>query len=248
MEIIAKMRLTVAAVLLMTLIVGLGPMARPLAQSDKGSDKADRPGDDAKSTVSERLAYSVAGVLTAYGNVTVNDNLAPTGTTVLNGSTVATGGDGIASIDLGPRGLIEMRTDTKILLTLPADQIEVDLENCGTLTQSVPDALSAHVKVVNPHTLHIYVTVGAVQVRFGNREDTTTINQFDDKTLDDVSDVTTVGNAVFTIDCNRRPPGAWWIPTSLAGLAALAAGVSLTRDKGPNPVPTPSPITALTPP
>ena len=236
----------VAVVLVLTMVVGLGPMAESLAESDK----ADRPGDVAKSTVRDIPGYSIAGVLTASGNVTVNDNLAPTGTTVLNGSAVQTGGDGIAAIDLGPKGLIEMRTDTKILLTLPAERIEVDLENCGVLTQSVPNNWNGHVKVVNPHTLRIYVTVGSVQVRFGDRKDTTTINQFEDKTLDDVSDINASGNAVFTVDCNRRPVAIWWVPTSLAGLAALAAGISLTRDKGtkPNPVPSPPPTSALTPP
>lgn len=246
MKLVSTMSLRVASVLLMTLVVGLGPMARSLADSDE----PDRPADSAKSPSHENPAYSVAGVLTASGNVTVNDNLAPTGTTVLTGSNVATGGDGIAAIDLGPKGLIEMRTDTKILLTLPAEQVEVDLENCGVLTQSVPKDLSAHVKVVNPHTIRIYVTVGSVLVHFGDRKDTTTINQFDDKTLDDVSDINATGNAVFTVDCNLRPPAAWWIPTSLVGLAGLAAGITLTRDKGtpPNPVPSPPPTSAITPP
>jgi hypothetical protein len=237
--------------LLMTLVVALGPMARSLADSDKAdSDKSDRPAGGSKSPDSTNLDDSVAGVLTASGKVTVNDNLARTGTTVLNGSTVATGGDGIAAIDLGPKGLVEMRTDTTILLTMVGDQVQVDLENCGVLTQSVPKNLNARVKVVNPHTLRIYVTVGSVLVHFRERKDTTTINQFEDQTLDDVIDIDAVGNAVFTVDCNLRPPAAWWIPTSLIGLAGLAAGITVTRDKGtqPNPVPSPPPTTALTPP
>lgn len=232
------MRLRLASVLLLTLTVSLGPMARSIAQQNKDG----RPRDAAeKASLHGAPAYSVAGVLTSRGNVTVNDNLAPTGTTVLSGSAVATGGDGIASIDLGPKGLIEMRTDTRILLNVPAEQIEVELHNCGTLTQSVPDNLRTHVKIGNPHTLQVYVTVGSVQVRFRERKEIATVNQFEEKTLDNVSDINAVGNAVFTIDCNRRAVGLWWVPTSLAGLAALAAGVSLTRDKHPEPNPVPSP-------
>jgi hypothetical protein len=240
-----KSRTRMTSVVAMTLIVGLGPMARSLAESgsDPGAQRA------AGSSVAEKADYSDSGVLTASGTVTVNDNSAPTGTTILSGNTVATGGDGMASIDLGRRGLIEMQINTKILLTLPPEQIYVELENCGILTQSVPDHLSAHVKVVNRHTLRIYVTVGAVQVRFRDRKDTASVNQFEEKTLDDVSDIYATGNAVFTIDCNRRPAGFWWVPTSLAGLAALAAGITLTRDKPrtPNPVPTPPPSTVKSP-
>jgi hypothetical protein len=241
-----KTNIRVASVLVMTLIVGLGPMARSLAES--GNDE--RPRRVAGAPGSEKDDYSDTGVLTASGNVTVNDNSAPTGTTILTGSTVATGGDGIASIDLGKKGLIEMKIDTRILLTLPPDLVDVELDNCGILTQSVPDDLSAHVKVVHPHTLRIYVTVGSVQVRFKERKEVTTIYQFEEKTLDNVSDINALGNAVFTVDCNRRPAGIWWVPTSLAGLAALAAGITLTREKpkSPNPVPTPPPSTALSPP
>jgi hypothetical protein len=243
MRLVVKLRLRAASILLLMLTVGLGPMARSMADSDK----AERSGEDSRSRAPEKPGYSIAGVLTAYGNVTVNDNLARTGTTVLNGSAVATGGDGVASIDLGPKGIIELKTNTKILLTLPTEQIEVDLENCGTLTQSVPNDLSAHVKLVTPHTVRIYVPVGMVKVRFGDRKETT-INQFEEKTLDDVSDINAAGNAVFSVDCNRRPPGAWWIPTSLIGLAALAAGITAGRQNGtPNPVPSPSPLTALKP-
>ena len=244
-ELLINTKIRLASVLMMTLIVGLGPMARSLAES--GGD--DPPGRAASAPGAEKADYSDSGVLTASGNVTVNDNLAPTGTTVLSGSSVATGGDGIASIDLGKNGLIEMKVDTRILLTLPPELIDVELENCGILTQSVPDHLRAHVKVVHPHTLRIYVTVGSVQVRFRERKEVTTINQFEEKTLDNVSDINASGNAVFTVDCNRRPAGIWWAPTSLAGLAALAAGITLTRDKpkSPNPVPSPPPSTALSP-
>ena len=239
-----KLRLRAAPILLLTLTVGLGPMARSMADSDK----AERSGEASRSGAAGKPGYSIAGVLTAYGNVTVNDNLARTGTTVLNGSSVATGGDGVASIDLGPKGTIELKTDTKILLTLPTEQIEVDLENCGTLTESVPNDLSAHVKLVTPHTVRIYVPVGTVKVRFGDRKETT-INQFEEKTLDDVSDINTAGNAVFSVDCNRRPLAAWWIPTSLIGLAALSAGLTLAHNgtPPPNPVPSPPPISPLKP-
>ncbi|HKF56924.1 MAG TPA: hypothetical protein VKJ45_15805 [Blastocatellia bacterium] len=238
-------RIRLATVLMMTLIVGLGPMARSLAES--GGD--DPPRRAASAPGAEKADYSDSGVLTASGNVTVNDNSAPTGTTVLSGSSVATGGDGIASIDLGKKGLIEMKIDTRILLTLPPELINVELENCGILTQSVPDDLRAHVKVVHPHTLRIYVTVGSVLVRFGEGKAATTISQFEEKSLDNVSEINALGNAVFTIDCSRRPAGLWWVPTSLAGLAALAAKTTLTRDKpkSPNPVPTPPPSTALSP-
>jgi len=244
MEVLRKTRLRVASVLLVAAVVGLGPMARSLA------DKADRRDETSKPRSEDKPGYIVAGVLTAQGNVTVNDNLAPTGTTILSGSEVATGGDGLASIDLAARGLIEMRQDTKILLVLPAEQIEVELRNCGTFTQSIPDRLSGHVKVVHPHTLRIYVTVGEVKVRFKDRKESTTVKQFEEKTLDDVSDIDAWGNAVFTVDCNRRPVGLWWVPTSLLGLAALAAGVTLTKDKHtpPNPVPTPSPTSPISPP
>src|SRR5262249_35884959 len=151
MNLISTIRLRVASVLLLTLTLSLGPMARSIAdkglkrdalRGTKGQDQNDKEGEDGRprrapesSFVHQTPAYSVAGVLIARGNVTVNDNLAPTGTTVLNGSAIATGGDGIASIDLGPKGLIEMRTDTKILLNVLPEQIEVELHNCGTFTQ-----------------------------------------------------------------------------------------------------------------
>src|SRR5215470_7404614 len=114
MNLISRIRLRVGLVLLLTLTLSLGPTARSIADKDpkryalwgtKGQDQNDKEGEDGRprrtsesSLVHQTPAYSVAGVLTARGNVTVNDNLAPTGTTVLNGSAIATGGDGIASI------------------------------------------------------------------------------------------------------------------------------------------------------
>jgi hypothetical protein len=63
------------------------------------------------------LTLSEAGALIASGTVTVNGNPAKSGTTVLSGSILAVGADGLAMLDLTPNGRVTLGPNTSAKIT-----------------------------------------------------------------------------------------------------------------------------------
>src|ERR1700752_3686686 len=57
-----------------------------------------------------------AGRLIGTGRITIDGNEAQSGVTVLSGSTVETGPDGYATIDLGSLGRIELQPNTAVFV------------------------------------------------------------------------------------------------------------------------------------
>jgi hypothetical protein len=86
-----------------------------------------------------------AGLLEGKGQITVNGIPAQPGATVLSGSTIATGADGLAALDLAGSGRVELRPRTTAELVLSPGSVEVTL-GAGAITQSVPAGVTGQAK------------------------------------------------------------------------------------------------------
>src|SRR5215831_11130873 len=100
-------------------------------------------------------AKSPAGTITFTGKVTIDGNPTQTGTGIEDGSTIATLGDGDASIDLGALGMIHLRPNTTIKLNVTQNSCQVLMQRCGSMTQDVPDGVSAEVHYDDAHHVEV---------------------------------------------------------------------------------------------
>ena len=198
------------------------------------------------------------GLLTGNGQVYVNGNPAESGATVVSGSTVSTGGDSKAVVDLGPSGRLELQADTTVVVTALPNAMWVNMDTCGNITQTLPPGRAGQIIIFHREKVRISVTRGEATVRHGKNEhqyserllkgvDSKT---FDDqekkvygegKRFDDALIVTSAGDAVISIDCGEKHIAGWWGAGGLLGLLGLATRKSFDKNKLPPP-PTPSAI------
>ena len=102
------------------------------------ADSAPAAGVDAALGESINFMQAPTGTLTAHGPVDINGNRAKTGATVLNGSVIQAFTGGHASIELGPLGRVDVGNNTTITLTMIGNGVEVSLNQCGSVTLSLP--------------------------------------------------------------------------------------------------------------
>jgi hypothetical protein len=146
----------------------------------------------------------VAGTLVVNkGSVNINGNSVQTGATVLSASRIVTGSNGLAVIDLGPQGRIEIRDDTTVTLTYAPGMVHIKAE-CDEV--------------------EIEVTRGQVDVKLPEIK---AIVAGEDETYDDMVEATTNGSTDLIIDCGDHAPAfilaGWW---GVAGLVGLAVGIT----------------------
>ncbi len=116
--------------LLAAIIASVVPLC-PLALADlKDTPTQQQAGSSSYQT------QEFSGTVIARGEIAINGNEAPSGTTVFTKSTVATGPTGSAVIDLGPIGRIELGPNTNVLLTFTGEMITV-APGCERLTVRV---------------------------------------------------------------------------------------------------------------
>jgi hypothetical protein len=235
-----KMRALIGA--LLVLIVAATPSLRSLAQgggeplgNSDGDDQRKHSGKDSRIPVTEAIT---AGVVTTSGSVKVNDNVVQTGTTVLSGSIIVTGGDGQASVDMGRQGVLEMRPNTKLWLNTPGGPIKVDLRECGSITESVPAGVAALVAVDKQSNIRVTVIKGKVKVTRDGKD--VVMKEKEERTYDKVWLVTGVDDSVFRLDCDNVAAGFYFPgPMSLIGLIAAAGGITGSTVGKPTPAPSP---------
>lgn len=182
------------------------------------------------------------GTLTATGHVTVNGNEARTGATILNGSLVATGPDGDAMIDLGPLGRIQLRPDTEIKLILAPNSCQVEIVRCGSMTQTVPQGVSAQARKMEPGLMEVAVLPGEAQVNSVKAEEGTVIRTGENRVFHHFESVTAKGESTFTLnccDCEIAAGGFIW-PGWPGILAIVGAGLGIgigidVGDEDPSP-------------
>jgi len=216
------------------------------SDGDDADQKQKRDGKNPPQLVTEAIT---AGVITTSGTVKVNDNVVPTGTTILSGSIIVTGSDGKASIDMGTQGILQMRPNTKLWLNVPGGPIKVDLRECGSITETVPAGVAALVAVDKQSNIHVSVDRGKVKVTRDGKD--TFMKDKEEKTFDKVWLVTGISDSVFTLDCDEEVAAYRPWPMSLIGVimgAGAITGVIIGKHNfGPTPKPTPPKPTHLFP-
>lgn len=120
----------------LALIIASVAALSSVAASNAGNPAARE--DTGNSLAGTGVLTAPAGRITGTGHFTIDGDEAQPGATVLSGSIVATGADGDVTIDLASRGQITLRPQTAIRITLSKDEVEVSLDNAGSILQLVP--------------------------------------------------------------------------------------------------------------
>ncbi len=166
------------------------------------------------------------GTLDTTGYVTINDNEARTGATVLSGDTVATGPDSDATIDLGPLGRIQLRPDTKIKLTLAEKNCQILVEQCGSLTHFVPAGVVSQARRAETGLMEVAVLPGEARVTSNGNGGEVMVKSGENRVFETFESMTANGETTYTLNCCdcEAPAGAFVPVMGFWGL--IAAGVT----------------------
>lgn len=137
-----------------------------------------------------------AGTLTGTGQVAINGNPAPPGSTVLSGSTVTTGPNGFASIDFIHLGRVDVLPNTSVSLNLSAGQVSVKMERQGSIIQSVPEGVRGELALATGGA-GFAVTRGRVEV--AGPDGTRALTGGERVTLPSSGTATILGNTLVTV-------------------------------------------------
>lgn len=180
------------------------------------------------------------GKLIGTGRITIDGDEAQSGATVLSGSTVATGADGYATIDLGTLGRIELQPNTAVLVTLSSNKVVVKIASLGRVVQSLPSGVIGETRI-DGGLARLAVTQGQVELKSGR--DQRTLNAGEDSPFNSGSEALASGSAVFAVEQgSARASGAYhkggYVSAggvgliALVGAAATATGVVLSNRGG----------------
>ena len=150
------------------------------------------------------------------GRVTVNFLPVVEGATFSTGSTIITEGDGEATLEFGDLGRMVLRPNSNIKVMLTPSNVEVIMQYCSSITQTVPPEVNSQVITAGPTTMEIAVSRGEVIVdRDDNdsRRGKVRIKAVKDKIVGVSKNVHVVGGDVtYTMNCcsccfveKRRP-------------------------------------------
>ncbi|HXG67819.1 MAG TPA: hypothetical protein VNO70_22150 [Blastocatellia bacterium] len=185
-----------------------------------------------------------SGTITVSGEVKINDNKAESGATVMNESVIETEEDGDALIDLGPLGRIQLRPNSKIKLNLSANSCIIDMEECGSLTHTVPAGVTSEVRMKESKLTQVSVYRGEARVngKVGqSQSDGTLVRATEVRNFDSLSNATATGEATYTVNCCEcalATGGGFFFPVwGFLGLAGAAAGVATGIQVGDEPDP-----------
>ena len=221
-------------------------IVQPARQSE--SNAAQKDAIPAPAMPVQPAGPPATGLLTGTGRIYVNGNPAEPGATVVSGSTVSTGSDSKAVIDMGPSGRLELQSDTTVVMTALPNAMWVNMDTCGTLTQTLPPGRAGQIIIFHREKVRIAVTKGEATVRHGKNErqyserilkgvDSKTVDDQekkvynDGKRFDDALIVTSTGDAVISIDCGEKHLAGWWGASGLLALLTLATKKSFDKNK-----------------
>ena len=174
-----------------------------------------------KAIVEPTVAQDCTGTLTVKaGQVTINGNAAQTGATVMSGSSIATGSNGKAVIDLGALGRVELGDNTTVTLTCAGGSLQIR----SSCTRTEVEVRRGSLNVTSPKA----ETLGA-----GKKE-----------TYNGGINANSTGAIDVKVECEGRKVGAGlFIGPGLLGLLALigvGAGVAIGIAVGGGEESTPS--------
>lgn len=172
------------------------------------------------------MSNAPAGKLMGTGHFMVDGEDAQPGASVLSGSTVATGSDGNAVIDLGPLGRIELRPNTTIKVAFADKSVSVSLDHAGSMAQSLPTGVAGQLILSGEHA-RLSVVRGEVEVNSaGNAR---TLHAGEQGTFNNPAEVITTGDAVLVADRSSdkqeddsAPTHGKYVSGGTAGVIAMA--------------------------
>lgn len=173
------------------------------------SAAASKESADVNREPDERL---LAGTLKGKGLIRVNGNVVRPGITILSNSTIATGADGIAQIDLGPLGLIELRPDTQIMIVLSSSGTHMRGE-CNRI--------------------RFTVTRGLLLVRLA--KSTQILKPNEEATFKGPIETDAELGSYIIVSCSQTPPAAYLVSLPFGAWGAVGAAVGVVSGKGEKP-------------
>ena len=176
--------------------------------------------DISKYVIDPFLVQDCTGTLTVKsGQVSINGNAAQTGATVMSGSTIATGSNGKAIIDLGAMGRVEVGDNTSVTLTCAGGSLQIRT-SCSRTEVHVR---SGSLNVTSP-------TAG-------------TLTAGQKQTYNGALDASSTGAIDVEVECEgRKVGGGPYVGAGLLGLlaliglgAAVAIGIGVGDEDGITP-------------
>jgi hypothetical protein len=193
--------------------------------------------------VADEAASVPSGTLAGSGGITINGNPAQAGATILSGSTIATGADGIASVQIARLGRIGLARNTSIGLTFTENRVEVVINNCGSVSESLEPGVVGVVRIRSEIT-HFVVTRGRLEVRA--TDGSHSLSDGEEALITNASEAITSGNSAFSLETctdvasegqkNKKPAGGY-VNAGAVGVIALATtagGIALGVMAGQN--------------
>jgi hypothetical protein len=178
------------------------------------------PGKNSVVPVGKSLANALVGKLIGTGHLTIDGDEAPSGTTVLSGSTIATGSDGNATIDLGPLGRVELRPNTTITLTLSNNSVQVEMSGGGALVQWLPSGVEGQVKT--SAQVRFLVTRGQAEVK--SARNTLKLSAGEAGSFNEPAEAVALGDAVLIAESGASKPKGGGASTGSASSRTVSAG------------------------
>jgi hypothetical protein len=177
------------------------------------------------------------GTLTvAKRDVDINNVQAKVGQTVLSGNLIRTGTDSHASVEMAGIGRADYGRLTESVLTMSSRSVESSMLKCGSITLTLPAGISGLVRVVHMadvgvlserKEVDVRVMRGEVLVKYGQGKEKV-MGAGDHKEFDNATEVSAVGDAVFSVYCHEDH-----LPLALV-LVPLAALIPLADRVGPS--------------
>jgi hypothetical protein len=181
------------------------------------------------------------GTLTiAKRDVAINNTQAKVGQTVMSGNLIRTGTDSHASVEVASVGRADYGRLTESVLTMTPKSIESSMLKCGSITLTLPAGVSGIVKVVHMNDVGVFserkevdvkVIRGEILVKYGQGKEKT-MNSGDHKEFDNATEVSAVGDAVFSVYCHEDH-----LPLALILLPAAALVIPIADMVGPSGTP-----------
>ena len=171
------------------------------------------------------MSSAPAGKLMGTGHFTIDGEEAQPGASVLSGSTVATGQDGNAVVDLGSLGRIELRPNTTIKVAFANNSVSVNLDRAGSMAQSLPTGVAGQL-ILQGESARLRVVRGEVEVNSGGNA--RTLHAGEQSTFNNPAEVITTGDAVLVADRSsdkkeddQTPSNGKYISGGVVGVIAL---------------------------
>ena len=167
------------------------------------------------------------------------------------GSLVRTGTDSHLSVEVSSLGRADYGRLTESVLTMSGKELHSSMNKCGSITLTLMPGVSGLVKIIHASDVGVWserkevdvrVVSGQVLVKYGQGKEKT-MTAGDHKEFDNATEVSAVGEAVFSVYCHEDH-----LPLPLLGLAALGlGGGAAALIPGGNETPSGGPISQTQP-